>query len=248
MVRHSTLLSRVLWAIFSISLLVVFLWGLHSWMLHSDAFLLQSVDVRGNRILGKEDILKNIKFKSPIRLTDVQLSVIEKKIMKNPYLRSVIVYRKYPSTLEIEVEERSPIAYVSGKKVWMIDDEGVLLAQLKGNRALVLPVITHVGSFNENVGHPIENEKLQRAVWFLSTVKTVDKDFYYKINSVDYTEQKGMVVYLVHHPFPFYFGNDLNIRQIEYIQAILGKLKRDRLVSNIQYVDLRFANQVIVKR
>jgi len=216
-------------------------------MIYSNAFLLQTIEVRGNRILDKEDILKNVSFKRQTRLTDVQLSVIEKRILKNPYLKTVIVYRKYPSTLEIEVEERTPIAYVAGKRVWMIDDEGVILPKLTGEKVLTLPVITHIGSFRERAGRQTDNPKLQRTVWFLSMLKALDKDLFYKVNSVDYTVQKGMIIYLTEHAFPFYFGNDLDIRQIEYMQAILGKLKQERRVANVQYVDLRFANQVVVK-
>lgn len=242
------MLTRVLWTFFGLALFVLFLWGLHSWTVHSNAFLLQTIEVKGNRILDRQDILKNVSFKHSTRLTDVQLTVIEKKIIKNPFLKTVIVYRKYPSTLEVEVEERIPIAYVAGKKVWMIDDEGILLPKLTGKRAMTLPVITDVGAFWEKPGRPIENTKLQRTIWFLSTLKTLDKDLFYKVNSVDFTAQKGMVVYLTQHPFPFYFGTDLDIRQIEYMKAILGKLRRDRFVSNVQYVDLRFANQVIVKK
>ncbi|NOY77947.1 MAG: FtsQ-type POTRA domain-containing protein [Calditrichaeota bacterium] len=238
---------RVLWSILGLTLFVLFLWGLHSWMIHSNAFLLQTIDVRGNRILDKADILKNVSFRRQTRLTDVQLSAIEKKILKNPYLKTVIVYRKYPSTLEIEVEERTPVAYVAGKRVWMIDDEGVLLPKLTGKKALALPVITHSGPFREKAGVRTKNPRLHRTVWFLSMLKALDKNLFYKINSVDYTAQKGMVVYLTEHAFPFYFGNDLDIRQIEYMKAILGKLKQERRVANVRYVDLRFANQVVVK-
>ncbi len=244
---RSTLLTRVFWTFFGLALFVLFLWGLHSWTVHSNAFLLQTVDVRGNRILDEDDILKNVSFKHRTRLTDVQLSVIEKEILKNPYLKTVIVYRKYPSTLEVEVEERAPIAYVVGKRVWMIDDEGIILPKLTGKKALALPVITHIGTFQEKAGGQIENPKLRQTVWFLSTLKILDKDLFYKVNSVDYTAQKGMVVYLTRRPFPFYFGNDLDVRQIEYMQAILGKLTRERRVANVKYVDLRFANQVVVK-
>lgn len=245
--EHSTLLARVLWSFFGLALFVLFLWGIHSWTVHSNAFLLQKIEVKGNRILDRQDILKNVSFKRLTRLTDVQLTVIEKKIIENPFLKTVIVYRKYPSTLEVEVEERVPIAYVAGKKVWMIDDEGVLLPKLTGKSAMALPVVTHVGGFQEKPGRPVENAKLRQTIWFLSMLKTLDKDLFYKVNSVDYTTRKGMVVYLTSHRFPFYFGNNLDIRQIEYMQAILKKLTRDRLVANVQYVDLRFANQVVVK-
>ncbi|GBD94037.1 cell division protein FtsQ [bacterium BMS3Abin05] len=245
--EHLTFVWRAVWLILAIGLFGLFLWGIRSWVLHSNAFLLKSITVRGNRILEKENILKNVSFKKNMRLTDVELSGIEGRLMKNPYLKSVVVFRRFPSTLEIEVEERSPVAYVSGKKLWMVDDEGVILPPLLGGETLGLPVITHTGKFQEKIGEAVKNKKLRKAVWLLSMMKTLDKNLYYQVNNVDYSVQKGMVVYLNKRSFPLYFGDSPAVRQIAYMQAILKKLKRERRVANVQYIDLRFENQVVVK-
>ncbi len=243
----STLLSRVGKTVLFLGTLIFLVWAIHNWMLNSNAFLLQKIDVHGNRILKAEEIKSQLKIGKNVRLTDVELGKIEARLRKNPFVRSVLVSRRFPSTLDIEIEERIPVAYISGRnKMWMVDEEGVLLPPLKGSRALDLPVIVGMKNFREKPAVQVQNEKILQAVWLLTTARTLDKNLYYQIDNVSYSRARGLVAYLTKPSLPLYFGRELDVRQIEYVRAILKKLRRERRLASTRYIDLRFEKQVVV--
>ncbi len=243
----STSVLHVVKGILAVGILIFLVWAIHNWMLTSNAFLLQKIDVHGNRILKNEEIRSQLKIGKGVRLTDVELGQIEATLRKNPFVRSVLVSRRFPSTLDIEIEEREPVAYISGQsKMWMVDEEGVLLPSLKGSRALDLPVIVGMKKFPEKMGARIQNDRILQAIWLLAATRTLDKNLFYQIDNISYSRSRGMVVYLTKPFLPLYFGKDLNVRQIEYVRAILSKLKRERRLASTRYIDLRFERQVVV--
>ncbi len=245
--RGSTSLSRVASLVLLVGLLVFFIWAIHNWMLNSNAFVLQKIDIHGNRILTDEEIRAQLKIGRGIRLTDVELGKIEKRLRQIPFVRTVLVSRRFPTTLDVEIEERVPVAYILGrKKMWMVDEEGVILPSLRGSRALDLPVIVGMKNFTERATATIQDPKILQAVWLLATTRALDKNLFYTIDNVTYSQSRGVVVYLMKPSLPLYFGKDLTVRQIEYVKAILEKLKRERRLTSTRYIDLRFDKQVVV--
>ena len=128
----------------------------------------------------------------------------------------------------------------------MVDEEGVVLPALKGSRALDLPVIVGMGNFPEKPAAAIQNPRILQAIWLLATTRVLDKKLFYRIDNVSYSSARGLVVYLTRPALPLYFGKNPDVRQIEYVRAILQKLKRERRLTSARYIDLRFEKQVVV--
>ncbi len=243
----STSLLHVLQAIFVAGGLVFLVWAMHNWMRNSNAFLLQKIDIHGTRILRAEDIRNELRIGQRVRLTDVELGQIEARLRRNPFIRSVLVSRKFPSTLDVEIEERVPVAYISGReKMWMVDEEGVVLPPLTGSRALNLPVIVGMRNFPEKPAAVVQNQQILQAVWLLATTRALDKNLFYRMDNVSYSRNRGLVIYLTRPALPLYFGKNPDVRQIEYVRAILQKLKREHRLASARYIDLRFEKQVVV--
>ena len=105
-------------------------------------------EVRTVRASGSERYLgEEIVHYSGIENGEKMLFLNTRKAASNilsslPYIKSVSIRRRFPSTVCIEVEERTPTAkIVNGNFAYIIDDEGYLLEYTAASSRFDLPVI-----------------------------------------------------------------------------------------------------------
>ncbi|MDF2885208.1 MAG: cell division protein FtsQ [Clostridiaceae bacterium] len=92
-------------------------------------FNITDFEVSGNRNITKNEIVKLSSIEKGNNIFYTNLSKARTNIGSNPYIQSVEIKRKLPSTLNIEVVERDAYFYgndPSGKYV-IVDNEGVVL-------------------------------------------------------------------------------------------------------------------------
>lgn len=92
-------------------------------------FNINDIQVTGNRNITKDEIVKLSAIEKGNNIFYTNLIKASTNIRSNPYIQSVKIKRKLPSTLQVEVVERDSYFYgndASGKYV-IIDNEGVVL-------------------------------------------------------------------------------------------------------------------------
>lgn len=143
-------------------------------------FTVDSIEVRGNTHYSAEEIIsmghavpgKNLIYQPGKK------EIID-YLERNPYIKSAKVKRKLPSTLVIEVEERTQLMALKYDDDYLIlDREGILLQKSRSKPKLTLiegNVITKI-KLGENLGTKDE-ELLKKSIAFVQ--KMGDKDLYY---------------------------------------------------------------------
>lgn len=100
----------------------------------SSFFDAKTIDVRGTTRVSRDDIEKIVRAqteKSGVWNTD--LAAVRTEVEKFPYVKSVVVARVLPSTIQVRVDERIPRAVVrlnNGGDVW-VDDEAQILGKVE---------------------------------------------------------------------------------------------------------------------
>ncbi|MEE9169445.1 MAG: FtsQ-type POTRA domain-containing protein [bacterium] len=219
------------------------------WVLQSDTFSLESVVVNGNQILQTEDVLNQIEVDSESNITDLNLHEIQSAIEAHPYVKAALVSRRFPSTLQIHIVERKPVAYVSqsDKPLFATDKEGFLLPLLKGKPLGALPVITGIDDFPMPAGGYADSEHVMKALELLVSNFRVDAAYYQNLSEAHFDAKKGLVAYFVNGGFPVYFGHEDFFDRAEKNFVFFQQAQKEGRYDNIYYVDLRFRDQVVVK-
>lgn len=124
---------------------------------------------------------------------DSGIEEVEENLKKNPYFKSIKVKRKLPSTIDIEVEERTQLAAaVMGDSFIVIDEEGFVLRKSEIDPKLTL--ITGLTLSKINLGEPIdaeESENLNTTLKMLNIMR--DGDMYFKKIDVSRVVNRGFI-------------------------------------------------------
>lgn len=86
----------------------------------------RSVRVEGNRALGEQEVLAAAEVPLGESMLRVDTDAIRSRLRENPKVASVQADRSWPSTVRLEIEERTPAAFVrDGGAVRLVDAGGV---------------------------------------------------------------------------------------------------------------------------
>lgn len=114
----------------------------HSGVFQSGYFSIHGVEVHGLVTLKQEDILRLSGIQTGGNIFRLDLAEVSKQILENPWVEQVSVRRELPEGLVVEVKERDPFAkVVAGDKLYLIDEQGHVMARVESREYRRLPVI-----------------------------------------------------------------------------------------------------------
>ena len=190
----------------------------------------------GNKHLTDDEL----RVLTGVNANDSLITISNKKVsqglLKSPWIRSVNMRKEFPDTLSLVIEEAVPFALLDmNSHLFLVDDKGKLLEELKSGSIPFLPVITG-NPFREREGfsEAINLAKLMNSKGFLSEREQIEI-FAGKPHELTVTID-GTVVKM---------GSGKYEEKLERLVAL-----EDDLINRgipVDYIDLRFANKAIIK-
>jgi cell division protein FtsQ len=196
----------------------------------------QEVVFADNKRLTDEELREIAGSQTRKSLLTVSCREISRQILRSPWIKSVSVRKEFPGTLSITVQETEPFALLDmHERLFLIDERGRFLEELKGDAVPFLPVI---------VSDP-ERER---------------DGFSEALNLVRVMNDKGLIVGKDHIEVTAHNPNELCLEMDEIVVKIgageyeeklerfihLQEDLRDRNIP-VDYIDLRFGDKAIVK-
>jgi cell division septal protein FtsQ len=174
-------------------------------------------------------------------LYDFYLKEIENRINKISYVKATYVERELPSTLYIRVIERDPIALIYFNKLFYIDIEKKVMPYNFYKNILDLPIITGVKI------DPPSDVLIDSILVMLDIMRKNYNDIYHQISEVSVKSKNQVILYSNNHCVPIHFGSEGFICKLENLNAFWHEYAIYEKLKNIEFIDVRFNNQVIVK-
>jgi cell division protein FtsQ len=199
-------------------------------------FPLMRVVFSGNRHLTDDELKSLTGIRSEESLMTLSNEQVGRQMLRSPWVRSVNIRKGLPNTLSIAIKEAEPFALLEMKEhLFLVDEKGKLLEELRDGSVPFLPVIT---------GDPYkEKEGFSEA---LSLAKTM--------NEKGFLSERDHIEILAHKPHELAVTIDGLVVKIgsgryEEKLARLLKLEEDikHMEIRVDYIDLRFAGRAIVK-
>jgi cell division protein FtsQ len=206
------------------------------------------IRVEGNRIVDTNEILQLAHVPEGAKLYDLDLMAIRNDVLSHDFVREVTVERDLPSTLIIRVIERSPIAIINRSEVRYLDQDGVVLPHSLSRELFDLPVISGVDpAVSLAVGSRIHNTDVLEALHILSTARAASKELYHLLSEVRLRNGGDILLYATDGGLPIIYGHGHAAQKLVCLEAFWKNIIRQRGFSALQYVDLRFEDQIVVR-
>lgn len=208
----------------------------------------EEVTVEGNRIVETQRILSLAGITTGQKLFDVNLFAAREKVEKNSFIRSASMNRHVPGRITITVQEREPLAALVMEKMLYVDDEGMVLPSVRSENIFDLPVITGTLKGGEIVpGKMVTSSHLRDALAVLRIARELGDELYRRISEVRAEEGRDILFYTAEHGVPVFLGRgDIGIRLLKFDAFWKQEVSRQG-AAELQYIDLRFQDQVVVR-
>ncbi len=105
-------------------------------------FNVENIAISGNSRISSGEIIKMSGIKKGMNSLAVDLHVIERKLIKNPWIEYAGIKRELPDTVTIEIKERKPIFCAKkNNTLYYINAEGEIIAPVESKNFISLPTL-----------------------------------------------------------------------------------------------------------
>lgn len=219
--------------------------GANTW---KSGLVVSKIVVAGTRVVNVNEIVQLAHVKPGSKMYELDLMVIQKNVVSHHFLKNVVVERDLPSTLKITVVERSPIAMVNSGELLYLDSDGVVLPHSSSHEIFDLPMISNIPpEVKLSVGSVVVHPDVAEALSILSTAKLVNKELYHLISEVRLRNLGDLVFFTADGGVPVLFGRGNPADKLLRLEAFWADVVHGHGAQDLQYIDLRYDDQVVVK-
>lgn len=218
---------RIQFVLKTVFLLGIIVGGI-SFAMISPIFNIKEIQITNNKQVSSETVISLSELKTEENIFRFNTSKVINKIKQNAYIENVKIYRKIPSMIEIELEEREHSYSVDflGKYAY-INNQGYILEIGEDNKQKIVLQGIHTPEEQLVVGRRLNEEdleKLEDVFKIMNAAKEYDLDN--KITSVDMSNKNEYNLYIKEEEKVVHVGNNSNLsNKMLYVNAIIEKEK-----------------------
>ena len=209
----------------------------------------KQVSVEGISVVSKEEIVRLMNLPPNVPMYRLDLTAIQKNILSNSFIEKAIVQRDAPSTLRVIIEERKPAAILVASELYYIDGDGTVLPYIASSETYDIPVISGVDSLNKiKTGQKLLNADIFEALEIINASKMTNENLFHAISEIHLRKGHDLVMYSFETGAPIIFGKGDAVKKMVKLEAFWQKFLQNSDTKDIQYIDIRFDDQVVVSR
>jgi cell division protein FtsQ len=211
-------------------------------------FRVLRIRTQGNTIVADSDIVRMAAILRNGKLFDVDLNGARLRVQQSPFMKSVSVAREIPDGITITVTERRPIAALILDRILYLDAEGYVLPPIRSGHVFDLPVLTgELPATDCLPGQQIRTRRLREALEILTTAERIGDDLYHMISEVHCAGDSTYVLFTAESGVPVVLGRgDIALKLVKF-DGFWKQIVMQRGATHLKTVDLRFADQVVVR-
>ncbi len=174
------------------------------------------------------------------------LAPIEQRLLTGPMVAGVRLRRRFPGTLEVQIDERVPVALVPMPHLVAVDVEGILLASIdvgreRLDRPVILPQV--IGRESEALT-PFERRMLASE---LMRLQALEPRLALAISEIELDARGDVRVTLILPATRILFTPPLTATRLREGVLVLADVLERRAGESPAEVDLRFSDQVVIR-
>jgi cell division protein FtsQ len=207
---------------------------------------ISAIRVRGNHHLAQGDVRALLEGLEGQHILATDLEVWRQKLLVSPWVEQAALRRVLPSTVEVAIRERTPMALARlGGMLYLVDEGGLVIDEYGPNYAqLDLPILDGLGTHAASGDPSVDPARAALASRVIASLGA-RPDLMQSVSQIDVTNPNDAVLTLDQDTAQVHVGSE---QFLERLQAYLGLASAlHARVPDIEYVDLRFADRVYVR-
>jgi cell division protein FtsQ len=245
--RHSW--ARILGIVRTLIALALFAAGAYlvqQQVTQAGALHVDHIAVRGNDRLSTREVVKLLRGLRGQHLLSIDLDEWQRRLLSSPWVGHASLRRVLPSTVEVRIEERQPMAIGRlGADLYLIDADGNVIDEYGPDYAQFdLPIIDGLSAPPDGDGAAIDRGRADLANRLLVSLGR-RPELLRRLSQVDVSNTRDAVVLLESDTTLVHLGDEQFLERLQsYVD--LSSALHDR-VSDIEYADVRFDNHIYVR-
>src|SRR5262245_17744862 len=168
-----------------------------TWLLTTDRFGIEVVEVRGTSRVSRERVLAAAEIPAGTNFWRLNGPAVIARVEGLPEIRRAELIRELPNRVVILVEERRPFTLVHGTRLHWIDEQGRILGEERGAVASPAPVISGLTE-DEVAGMRTQpSAKARAAIVLIRALLRSGSPLASEISEIDMSRREGPVLYTV---------------------------------------------------
>lgn len=221
------------WALLGLLSVALVVFGLL--LLNSSLFEVKEIRVRGQETLNEDTIIE-LSDAGGSNMFGLHTADVEARLERNPYIAEATVRRRWPNSLQVTIEERTPVAvWQVGAQGFLVDAEGFVISALNGvPPAGTLQVISLDGGLPAP-GQRVDADALALVTGLRTAIPAATGEL---IASFEYSSALGLTA-ITASGLRLVFGNSNDYQyKLESVTGIIAGARAQELAFST--IDLRF--------
>jgi cell division septal protein FtsQ len=209
----------------------------------------KAIELYGQRTMSPERVARITDDFWGQSLSDLNMDQVQQNFLDYPLIRSAKACRRYPHTLEIYLYDVLPVAYIALNEIMTLDARATLLPLPDNGMLYKLPIVTGIRPTVEKpeAGGQFPDETVKMLINFLTHLRRDYQNIYLDISEISY-DRRGIILISATHGTTIYLGNeDEALLHTRILEKFISEESDSGIITPYQYIDLRFARQIIVK-
>ena len=212
----------------------------------SPALRVSQIHVRGNQHLARGDVLALLAGLEGEHLLLTDLEQWRRMVLGSPWVEQAVLRRVLPSTVEVVIRERTPMAIgrIRGD-LYLVDEQGLVIDEFGPNYAQFdLPIVDGLA---DPAGDGEPNVDPTRAGLAAELLRALEGQpaLMKRVSQIDVASAHDAVVLLDQDPALVHVGDEQFVERLQRYLELHEALHAR--VPDIEYVDLRFDDRVYVR-
>jgi cell division protein FtsQ len=203
------------------------------------------IAVRGNQWLASGEVQAMLGELRGENIVGADLDHWRRRLMASPWVKDAALRRSLPSTIEVEVLERTPVclARLNGA-LYLVDERGVVIDEYGPQHAeFDLPIVDGLAKAGSG-GAATDPARAELAARLIASL-AADPELSGRLSQVDVSDVHNASVILADDPAVIYVGREQFLPRLRSYVQLAPALHAQ--VADIDYVDLRFDDHIYVR-
>tara|TARA_B100000427_G_scaffold221297_1_gene185035 strand:+ start:419 stop:1168 length:750 start_codon:yes stop_codon:yes gene_type:complete len=220
-----------------------------NWADFKKIYEVKEVNIYGTTFFDNAIIEKKSESIKSYNIFNKELKNYKEEILKFDHIIDCKISREFPSTINVTIYEREPVALISSDELIILDSMGICLPVEYCD--LSLPILSNFKSNPELYpkGSKTTSTNVLNSVVIMKYTKDNFSSIYDQISEFVFNEESEYEIILKNGKTRILLGSNNLETKIKYLYSFQETIKdnENKNITDFRYIDLRYNEQVIVK-
>ena len=238
--------GRVTLSVATVASLAFLGYTVHQYFRASGQLNIGEVKIMGCMNVLESELLDLAKIDFKANLLNLDLQEVSRLLAQHPWVEKAKVRRDFSAkALIIEVQERSPRAWILLDELNLMDRNGEIFKKAEPKEKMNLPILTGVTPQEWRQKDPRIMELLRQALDLLENLEGRKVFSLQDVSEVHVSKTKDITLYTLQGGVPIRFGSGDYADKLNRLEKVLPDLRNK--LKNVESLALNYPKKVVVK-